>query len=87
LKTGRVDPSEDNMLKITSEGRKAALDLRLMKPATPDEPQGKVNLAVENIHRIWQATAAERCAQLVFCDLSTPKDRGFSVYLDMAEKL
>lgn len=87
LKTGRADPSEDNMLKITSEGRKAALDLRLMKPATPDEPQGKVNLAVENIHRIWQATAAERCAQLVFCDLSTPKDKGFSVYRDMAEKL
>jgi N12 class adenine-specific DNA methylase len=87
LKTGRVDPSEDNMLKITSEGRKAALDLRLMKPATPDEPQGKVNLAVENIHRIWQATAAQRCAQLVFCDLSTPKDKGFSVYRDMADKL
>lgn len=87
LKTGRVDPSEDNMLKITSEGRKAALDLRLMKPTTPDEPQGKVNLAVENIHRIWQATAAERCAQLVFCDLSTPKDKGFSVYRDMADKL
>ncbi len=87
LKTGRVDPSEDNMLKITSEGRKAALDLRLMKPATPDEPQGKVNLAVENIRRIWQATAAERSAQLVFCDLSTPKDRGYSVYRDMAEKL
>ncbi len=87
LKTGRVDPSEDNMLKITSEGRKAALDLRLMKPATPDEPQGKINLAVDNIHRIWQATAAERCAQLVFCDLSTPKDKGFSVYRDMADKL
>ena len=87
LKTGRVDPSEDNMLKITSEGRKAALDLRLMKPTTPDEPQGKVNLAVENIHRIWQATAAQRCAQLVFCDLSTPKDKGFSVYRDMADKL
>ncbi len=87
LKTQRVDPSEDNMLKITSEGRKAALDLRLMKPGAPDDPQGKVNLAVENIHRIWQATAAERSAQLVFCDLSTPKDRGFSVYRDMAEKL
>jgi N12 class adenine-specific DNA methylase len=87
LKTQRVDPSEDNMLKITSEGRKAALDLRLMKPAAPDDPHGKVNLAVENIHRIWQATAADRSAQLVFCDLSTPKDRGFSVYRDMAEKL
>src|SRR5579862_3799704 len=54
LKGGRVDPSEDNMLKITSEGRKAALDLRLMKPATPDEPQGKVNLAVEKVFEIWQ---------------------------------
>ena len=87
LKRGRVDPSEDNMLKITSEGRKAALDLRLMKPVTQDEPQGKVNLAVENIHRIWLATAAQRCAQLVFCDLSTPKDKGFSVYRDMSDKL
>lgn len=87
LKNGRVDPSVDNMLKITSEGRKAALDLRLMKPAAPDEPQGKVNQAVETIHRIWQSTVAERCAQLVFCDLSTPKDKGFSVYRDMAEKL
>jgi N12 class adenine-specific DNA methylase len=87
LKTQRVDPSEDNMLKITSEGRKAALDLRLMKPSAPDDPQGKVNLAVENIHRIWHATVAERSAQLVFCDLSTPKDRGFSVYRDMAGKL
>ena len=87
LKTGRVDPSEDNMLKITSEGRKAALDLRLMKPAAPDEPQGKVNLAVEKIFNIWQESKPERSAQLVFCDLSTPKDRGFSVYNDMAQKL
>ena len=87
LRTGRVDPSEDNMLKITSEGRKAALDLRLMKPAAPDEPQGKVNLAVEKIFNIWQESKPERSAQLVFCDLSTPKDRGFSVYNDMAQKL
>ena len=87
LKSGRVDPSEDNMLKITSEGRKAALDLRLMKPSVPDEPQGKVNLAVEKIFHIWQETKPERSAQLVFCDLSTPKDRGFSVYRDIAEKL
>jgi N12 class adenine-specific DNA methylase/phospholipid N-methyltransferase len=87
LKGGRIDPSVDNMLKVTSEGRKAALDLRLMKPAAPDEPQGKVNQAVENIHRIWQAGAGERSTQLVFCDLSTPKDKGFSVYRDMAEKL
>src|SRR5438874_6156550 len=87
LKTGRVDPSEDNMLKITSEGRKAALDLRLMKPTAREEPQSKVNQAVENIHRIWQETSSRQCAQLVFCDLSTPKDRGFSVYRDMADKL
>ena len=56
LKTGRVDPREDNMLKITTEGRKAALDLRLMKPGVPDDPQSKVNLAVEKIHQIWEAT-------------------------------
>ena len=87
LRTGRVDPSEDNMLKITSEGRKAALDLRLMKPAAPDEPQGKVNLAVEKIFEIWQESKPERSAQLVFCDLSTPKDRGFSVYNDAKQKL
>jgi hypothetical protein len=87
LKGGRIDPSVDNMLKITSEGRKAALDLRLMKPTSPDEPQGKVNQAVENIHSIWEATGAQRSTQLAFCDLSTPKDKGFSVYRDMAEKL
>jgi N12 class adenine-specific DNA methylase/SAM-dependent methyltransferase len=87
LKTNRVDPSEDNMLKITSEGRKAALDLRLMKPSAKDDPQGKVNQAVENIFRIWQESKPERSAQLVFCDLSTPKDKGFSVYRDAAEKL
>src|SRR5271166_3130318 len=87
LKRGRIDPREDNMLKITSEGRKAALDLRLMKPAGPDEPQGKVNLAVEKIFNIWHESKPERSAQLVFCDLSTPKDKGFSVYNDMAQKL
>ena len=64
LKRGRVDPREDNMLKITTEGRKAALDLRLMKPHLPDDPQSKVNLAVENIHRIWEATKDDRLTQL-----------------------
>ncbi len=87
LRTSRVDPRVDNMLKITSEGRKAALDLRLVAPTAGDDPSGKVNLAVENVLRIWQETADRRCAQLVFCDLSTPKDRGFSVYRDMADKL
>jgi N12 class adenine-specific DNA methylase len=87
LRTARVDPSIDNMLKITSEGRKAALDMRLVRASAPDEPSGKVNLAVENIIRIWTETTDRSCAQLVFCDLSTPKDRGFSVYRDMADKL
>jgi N12 class adenine-specific DNA methylase len=87
MRTGRVDPSEDNMLKITSEGRKAALDLRLMIPNVKDDPQSKVNLAVENIYRLWEATKEDRLTQLVFCDLSTPKEKGFSVYDDMAEKL
>jgi N12 class adenine-specific DNA methylase len=87
LRTARVDPSIDNMLKITSEGRKAALDMRLVRASAPDEPSGKVNLAVENIIRIWTETTDRRCAQLVFCDLSTPKERGFSVYRDMADKL
>jgi N12 class adenine-specific DNA methylase len=87
LKTERVDPSEDNMLKITNEGRKAALDLRLMIPTVKDDPQSKVNLAVENVYRIWETTKDDRLTQLVFCDLSTPKDNGFSVYDDMAEKL
>lgn len=87
LRTGRVDPAEDNMLKITSEGRKVALDLRPMKPSVPDEPQGKVNLAVEKIFNIWQESKPERSAQLVFCDLSTPKDKGFSVYNDAAQKI
>ncbi len=87
LRTSRVDPSIDNMLKITSEGRKAALDLRLVNGSAPDDPSGKVNLAVENIWRIWKETVDQCCAQLVFCDLSTPKDRGFSVYRDMADKL
>ena len=87
LKRGRIDPREDNLHKITTEGRKAALDLRLMKPGLPDDPQSKVNLAVENIHHIWEATKDDRLAQLVFGDLPTPQDRGFSVYCDMADKL
>ncbi|HXI69688.1 MAG TPA: hypothetical protein VNN22_04950 [Verrucomicrobiae bacterium] len=87
IRMRQVHPHEDNMLKITTEGRKAALDLRLMKPELPDDPQSKVNLAVENMHRIWETTKDDRLTQLVFCDLSTPQDRGFSVYRDMADKL
>lgn len=89
LKGGSVDPSVDNMLKITGEGRKAALDLRLMRPATPDHPDSKVNLAVREIFKIWQETADRRLTQMVFCDLSTPQaeGRGFSVYNDICAKL
>ncbi|HLX72732.1 MAG TPA: methyltransferase domain-containing protein, partial [Verrucomicrobiae bacterium] len=87
MKTVRVDPRVDNMLKITGEGRKAALDLRLTVPGAEDHPQSKVNLAVENIYRIWEATKEDRSTQLVFCDLSTPQDEGFSVYRDMEAKL
>jgi N12 class adenine-specific DNA methylase len=89
LKTGLVDPREDNMLKITGEGRKAALDLRLMRPAVPDHPESKANLAVREIHKIWQATGEQRLTQMVFCDLSTPKveGRGLSVYQDIRAKL
>jgi N12 class adenine-specific DNA methylase len=89
IKSGRVDPREDNMLKITTEGRKAALDLRLVLPHVRDNPDSKTNKAVENIHEIWLQSAPTRGAQLVFCDISTPKSNGqwFSVYDDVREKL
>jgi N12 class adenine-specific DNA methylase/adenine-specific DNA methylase len=89
LKTGNVDPSEDNMLKITGEGRKAALDLRLVMPFSSDHPNSKVNQAVNRIFAVWDETRAQRLTQLVFCDLSTPKagGRGFSVYDDIKAKL
>jgi N12 class adenine-specific DNA methylase/adenine-specific DNA methylase len=87
IKTRQVHPHEDNMLKVTSEGRKAALDLRLMIRSAKDDPQSKVNRAVENIHCVWQTTEKARSTQLVFCDLSTPKEHGFSVYRDIADKL
>lgn len=89
MKTSRVDPREDNMLKITSEGRKAALDLRLIRGRATDHPESKVNQAVREILAIWQETRAQRLTQLVFCDLSTPKidGRGFSVYDDIKAKL
>jgi hypothetical protein len=87
LRKGRVDPRVDNMLKITTEGRKAALDLRLVDASARDQPESKANLAVHEIFRIWQETKADRLTQLVFCDLSTPKDAGFSVYNDVQAKL
>lgn len=88
LKTGRIDPRVDNMLKITTEGRKAALDMRLLDPDARDHPESKVNLAVDRIRQIWQETGGDRLTQLVFCDLSVPKDGcPISVYDDMKAKL
>jgi N12 class adenine-specific DNA methylase/adenine-specific DNA methylase len=72
---GSVDASTDNMLKITSDGRKLGLDQRVINPDLPDDPNSKVNLCVNNIHRIWQDGQAEKLTQIVFCDLSTPKGK------------
>ncbi len=88
-KGGRVDPSEDNMLKITGEGRKAALDLRLVGIGR-DRPDNKLSLAAMEVFKIWDGTKTERSAQLVFCDLSTPQQRTtkeFSAYDDLKAKL
>ena len=89
IKSGKVDPRDDNMLKITTEGRKAALDLRLMLPHVRDNPDSKTNQAVEKIHQVWVDSTPQKGAQLVFCDLSTPHagGRGFSVYDDVRGKL
>jgi N12 class adenine-specific DNA methylase len=89
IRNGNVKPADDNMLKITSEGRKAALDLRVLNPHAPDHAESKVNLAVDRIFQIWQDTQANRSAQLVFCDLSTPAKlrRQFCVYDDVKDKL
>lgn len=72
---GKVDPSEDNMLKITSDGRKLGLDQRIINPLLPDEPGTKVNICVENVLRIWREGDAEKLTQLIFCDISTPKTK------------
>jgi len=88
LRNGRIDPREDNMLLVTTDGRKAALDLRLHESSLPDLSYSKVNQAVAQVERIWRETAEQRLTQLVFCDLSTPTEgRGFSVYEDLRDKL
>ena len=87
MRKGGVDPTKDNMLKVTSDGRKAALDMRLIEPTHDDHPDAKVNLAVRNIHSVWLKTAAFKGTQLIFCDMSTPKKVGFNVYTDMRDKL
>ena len=85
---GDVDPTEDNMLKIITDGRKIGLDQRLMNPSLPDDPGSKVNACMENVYRIWDETKAERLTQLIFCDFSTPnKDKRFNLYDDIRGKL
>ncbi len=83
-----VEPNIDNMLKITNDGRKLALDQRMIDPMLPDDENSKVNACVDNVYRIWENNADTKATQLVFCDLSTPKSDGtFNVYDDMREKL
>ena len=86
--SGSVDPSVDNMLKITSDGRKIGLDQRLMNSALPDDPDSKLNACVNNVLRIWNDTKEQKLTQLIFCDMSTPKgDGSFNVYDDIRSKL
>ena len=88
VRGGGVDSSVDNMLKITNDGRKLALDQRMLNDMLPDFEGSKINACVDNIYRIWEKTADKKSAQLVFCDLSTPKNDGtFSVYNDIRKKL
>lgn len=88
IRAGGVDPHVDNMLRITNDGRKLALDMRLIQPLAPDDPDGKVAVCARNVFRIWEQTKEKRSAQLVFCDLSTPTtDGSFSVYDDLKKKL
>ena len=88
VRNGNVNPKIDNMLKITNDGRKLALDQRLINDLLPDEPESKVNLCVENAYQVWEESTPDKSTQLIFCDLSTPKADGtFNVYDDVREKL
>lgn len=88
IRQGMVNSSEDNMLKITNDGRKLALDQRMINGLLPDDSGSKVNTCIDNVYRIWEETSEQKSAQLVFCDLSTPKtDETFSVYNDIRKKL
>ena len=88
IRGGNVDSSVDNMLKVTNDGRKLALDQRMMNPMLPDEEGSKVNACVNEIFRIWEENSDKKLTQLLFCDLSTPKGAGeFSVYTDIRQKL
>ena len=88
VRNGGVDASVDNMLRITNDGRKLALDQRLVNDLLPDDPGSKVSICAEKSYEIWKDTAAQKSAQLIFCDLSTPKgDGSFNVYDDLKKKL
>ena len=88
VRTRQVEPRQDNMLKITSDGRKLALDQRLADPSLPDDPESKINSCVKNVLQVWRDTAEIKGTQLVFCDLSTPKNDGsFNAYDDIKQKL
>ena len=88
IRGGGVDSSVDNMLKVTNDGRKLALDQRMMNPMLPDEESSKVNACVNEVFRIWEEGSDKKLTQLLFCDLSTPKGEGeFSVYTDIRKKL
>ena len=87
IRAGNVDPTEDNMLKVTNDGRKLALDQRLIDPNLPENPNDKVHACAENVYRIWNDTKEKSLTQLVFCDLSTPKPDGFNVYDDLRNLL
>ena len=88
IHSGAVDASEDNMLCVTNDGRKIGLDVRLMNPILPDDPNSKLNTCVRNVLQIWEDGKEQKLTQLLFCDLSTPKNDGnFNVYEDIRKKL
>ena len=88
IHSGTVDASEDNMLCVTNDGRKIGLDVRLMNPMLPDDPNSKLNVCVRNVLKIWEEGKDQKLTQLLFCDLSTPKNDGnFNVYDDIRKKL
>lgn len=87
VRDGVVEPNEDNMLLITSDGRKLALDQRIIDSELPDDPESKVNHCVEDVYSMWKKTAQDKLTQLIFCDLSTPNSKEFNVYDDIKTKL
>lgn len=88
VRSNQVEPTEDNMLNITNDGKKLALDQRLINPLLPDNPDSKVNACIKNVFSIWEASEEKRSTQLIFSDMSTPKgDGGFNIYDDIRRKL